>query len=197
MAYKFDDITVYADKFEELIEEYKELYPQNDISKSQHHWTHCLIFLYERLFKPTDKQISHRNSVLNYDNDDEMLYILDLYIKYSLMYGRDVTLYGFNTLTGIDDSTSYCVWNSTGNSNSNMVNEKLSSRRLKITEKINKAHETALRSKLYDSNNITGQLALANYDLGFNMPGVREQRQNIQVLGSDNLPKLEISVKNS
>ena len=96
MAYKFDDITVYADKVEELIEEYKELYPQNDISKSQHHWTHCLIFLYERLFKPTEKQYSNRRSVLDYDNDKEMTYICDLYIKYSLLYGRDVTLYGFN-----------------------------------------------------------------------------------------------------
>lgn len=194
MAYKFDDITVYADKFEELIEEYKELYPQNDISKSQHHWTHCLIFLYERLFKPTDKQPSNRKSVLDYDNDKEMTYICDLYIKYSLLYGRDVTLYGFNTLTGIDNFTSYSTWDINNKYNNSV---ELGSRRIDLLEKIARAHETALRSKLYDSNNITGQLALANYDLGFNMPGVREQRQNVQILGSDNLPKLEISVKNS
>ena len=184
-----DNITDYEPLIYETIEQYKLEYPESDISKSQMNFTHMLRYIYKKLFKPDKPMINNQNCIVPYEDTEKLIYLCNIYIDICTIYNRDCTLYGFLcNMLGIEDHTVYNMW---------LDNTELGSRRKVITEKIQQAHELALRSKLYDSNNITGQLALANYDLGFNMPGVREQRQNVQLIGSDNLPKLEISVKNS
>ena len=163
---------------------------QNMRQESQSVWNSCLRYIYNNVFKNTDvlksKDIRHidNNSIpstFNAYNYNIVLYVLDIYI-YNLCfkYDKEISIIGFSTLTGIDESIIY-DWGKESDS--------LSS---KVYKKLHQLREESLSNKLATGNkNPVGILAILNRHYAWNLPGVsRETDGQRRALGVDQLPKL-------
>ena len=111
------------------------------------------------------------NSTYNSYNYDVVLNLLDIYVyDMCLKYDKEVSILGFSTLSGIDDSTIYNWGNNKGNS------DKLSARGFDIYKKLNQYREESLSNKLATGNkNPVGILAILNRHFQWNLPGVSKE----------------------
>ena len=99
-----------------------------------------------------------------------------------MRYDKEVSIIGFSTLTGIDQSVIY-DW---GN-NSNKLSETSS----EIYKKLNQFREESLSDKLATGNkNPVGILAILNRHYQWNLPGVSKEQSSRQALTADKLPNL-------
>ena len=164
-----------------------------DIKKeSQAVWNSALRYIYRHVFRDTDRLKSHTNisvnnntipSTFNAYDYKKVLDVLDIYIfDMCMRYDKEVSIIGFSTLTGIDQSVIY-DW---GN-NSNKLSETSS----EIYKKLNQFREESLSDKLATGNkNPVGILAILNRHYQWNLPGVSKEQSSRQALTADKLPDL-------
>lgn len=175
--------------FENDLDKYLHLFcSENDIDdmkkESQAVWNSCLRYIYKNVFKGKDLlkdktlyNINNNcimNSTYNSYDYDVVLNLLDIYVyDMCLKYDKEVSILGFSTLSGIDDSTIYNWGNNKGNS------DKLSSKGFDIYKKLNQFREESLSNKLATSNkNPVGVLAILNRHYQWNLPGVSKESAN-------------------
>lgn len=162
---------------------------QNMRQESQSVWNSCLRYIYNNVFKNTDilksKDIRHidNNSIpstFNAYNINTVLYVLDIYI-YSMCfkYDKEISIIGFTTLTGIDESIIYDWGKESGSLSS------------KVYKKLHDLREESLSNKLATGNkNPVGILAILNRHYAWNLPGVSRETDKKQALSVEQLPKL-------
>lgn len=172
--------------FENDLDKYLHLFcSENDIDdmkkESQSVWNSCLRYIYKNVFKGKDLlkdktlyNINNNcimNSTYNSYNYDVVLNLLDIYVyDMCLKYDKEVSILGFSTLSGIDDSTIYNWGNNKGNS------DKLSAKGFDIYKKLNQFREESLSNKLATANkNPVGVLAILNRHYQWNLPGVSKE----------------------
>lgn len=168
----------------------------NDIDdlkrESQSVWNSCLRYIYTHVFKHNNHVLKSHNNI-NIDNNIPSNYnmynyellneLVDYYIyNMCFKYDKEVSILGFTSLTGIDESIVY-DWG-------NNVN-KLSSESSKIYKKLNQFREESLSNKLATGNkNPVGILAILNRHYQWNMPGVSREQANKSALTAAELPQL-------
>ena len=100
-----------------------------------------------------------------------------------MRYDKEVSIIGFSTLTGIDESVIY-DW---GNGESG----KLSTSSAKIYKKLKEFREESLSNKLVTGNkNPVGILGVLNRHYQWNLPGVSREQTGKRMLTDAELPKL-------
>ena len=183
-----NDISVYLTMFceENGIEDMKK--------ESQSVWNSCLRYIYKYVFKNNNDLLRQTDNIYNINNPipstynsynyDTVLKILDIYIfDMCMRYDKEVSIIGFSTLTGIDESIIY-DW---GNGESG----KLSASSAKIYKKLKEFREESLSNKLVTGNkNPVGILGVLNRHYQWNMPGVSREQANKRALTAAELPKL-------
>lgn len=179
-----------------------------DMSKeSQSKWNAAMMYIKRHVFndssilkmsKPLEgyanNNYNNQYSNVNYSNCnaydiDKVNGICDYYIYICNMYDKGVTISGFSKLTGIAEETIY-DW---GREDSRSLSTSSSA----IYKKLHSEYENSLESKLWSNKNPVAHMAIANKRFGWNMPGVREERNNQRVLTVDELPKLSLSDNSS
>lgn len=160
--------------------------------ESQAVWNSALRYIYRHLFNNTNllKQSNNINNINNhipsnynsYDYD-MVLQVLDIYIfDMCMRYDKEVSIIGFSTLTGIDESVIY-DW---GNGST-----KLSQTSTKIYKKLNEFREESLSNKLATGKqNPVGVIAILNRQYGWASPYTSDSNRTKQSLPAADLPKL-------
>lgn len=161
--------------------------------ESQAVWNSCLRYIYKHVFKNTDS-LKQSNNIYNINNPipstynsynyDTVLKVLDIYIfDMCMRYDKEVSIIGFSTLTGIDESIIY-DW---GNGESG----KLSTLSSKIYKKLNQYREESLSNKLVTGNkNPVGVIAVLNRQYGWASPYTSDSNRQKTALTAAELPKL-------
>ena len=198
-----EDVT--QEVFENDIELYLKMFCEernieNMAEQSQSVWNAALMYIRRHVFNnpsilKTSKPLegynnnNYNNQYKNLNNSncnrydtDKVNTICDYYIYLCMIYDKEVSVVGFNNLTGIDDNT-INAWGHDERSLSKSGKE--------IYKKLVKYREESLSNKLATANkNPVGILAILNRHYQWNMPGVRDQSQNKQALSAAELPKL-------
>ena len=164
-----------------------------DMTKEpQSRWNSCLHYIYKHVF--SNGCLKQSNNIYNINNNipsnynsydyDIVLKVLDIYIfDMCMRYDKEISVIGFSTLTGIDESVIY-DW---GNGST-----KLSTTSAKIYKKLNEFREESLSNKLVTGNkNPVGILGVLNRHYQWNMPGVSREQANKTALSAAELPKLD------
>lgn len=184
--------------FENEIDEYLHLFMDeqgiDDLrSVPQSVWNGALRYVYNHVFKPNPSilkchdnyNINNNNipSNCNMYNYDLLLEIADYYIySMCMVNNKEVSILGFITLTGIDESIVY-DWG-------NNVN-KLSTTASKIYKKLTQMREESLSNKLADGKqNPVGVIAMLNRHYGWASPYTSDSNKQKSSLTADELPKL-------
>ena len=156
-------------------------------------WNGALRYIYNHVFKPNpdilklhDNYIINNNAIpsnCNMYNYDLVLEIADYYIyNMCMVNNKEVSILGFTTLTGIDESIIY-DWG-------NNVN-KLSQSASKIYKKLSQMREESLSNKLADGKqNPVGVIAMLNRHYGWASPYTADSNRQKQSLSASELPKL-------
>lgn len=182
-----NDIQMYLTMFceEQGIEDMKK--------ESQAVWNSCLRYIYKHVFKNTNS-LKQSNNIYNINNPipstynsydyDMVLKVLDIYIfDMCMRYDKEVSIIGFSTLTGIDESIIY-DW---GNGESG----KLSTLSSKIYKKLSQFREESLSNKLVTGNkNPVGVIAVLNRQYGWASPYTSDSNRQKNTLTAAELPKL-------
>lgn len=203
--YAGNDITIYANKIDlylhefysqfadEKTEEDPEKLEQLITDSTQNRYNAALMYIRQHVF--TDKRslktvpymvtkgttIKTNNNEYDYDllND-----ISDYYIYICSVYDKNVSLYGFSCLTGIDYNIAL-RWN-------NSEQYKVSSKGISVYQKLYAAEEQCLKGMLTGKRNPVGILGILNHTFNWSMPGVsREQVSKRPVLSAEQLPRLD------
>ena len=164
-----------------------------DMTKEpQSRWNSCLHYIYKHVF--ANGCLKQSNNIYNINNNipsnynsydyDMVLKVLDIYIfDMCMRYDKEVSVIGFSTLTGIDESVIY-DW---GNGST-----KLSTTSAKIYKKLNEFREESLSNKLVTGNkNPVGILGVLNRHYQWNMPGVSPEQANKTAITAAELAKLD------
>lgn len=164
---------VYTDRIQEAISNYcidhdidiKDIY-----SFDQQRWNSVLLYIYRQVFKPckNDGVVRRYNekSNIDYSNRELIDNICDIYISLCYEYSKEVSIMGFNKLTGIDEETINNWANDAGTERGSLgVRQKLLSER-----------EESLSNKLASGRgNPVGILGILNRHYGWNMGQPRGQ----------------------
>ena len=166
-----------------------------DMTKEpQSRWNSCLRYIYKYVFKNNNNLLRQKDNIYNINNPipstynsynyDTVLKILDIYIfDMCMRYDKEVSIIGFSTLTGIDESIIY-DW---GNGESG----KLSTLSSKIYKKLNEFREESLSNKLVTGNkNPVGVIAVLNRQYGWASPYTSDSNRQKTALTAAELPKL-------
>lgn len=146
-------------------------------------WNGCLRYIYKRVFKGK-RALMNDQVIANHNMYDYklLLELVDYYIyDMCMIYNKEVSILGFTTLTGIDESVVY-VWGNNEN--------KLSTIPFEIYKKLSAMREESLSNKLADGRkNPVGILAILNRHYQWNLPGVSKEPAK-KSLGVEELPQL-------
>lgn len=191
-----NDIQMYLSMFckEQKIEDIKK--------ESQAVWNSCLRYIYKNVFKDANTLKQSKN-IYNINNNipsnynsydyDMVLKVLDIYIfDMCMRYDKEVSIIGFSTLTGIDESVIY-DWG-------NGERGKLSPSSAKIYKKLNEFREESLSNKLATGNkNPVGVLAILNRHYAWNLPGVSREQTGQRSASLEDVAKSikELSLNNT
>lgn len=180
---------VFANEIEYYLQEFCEQRkpPIEDMTTAQQGvWNAALLYIQHHLFKGTNK-LKLNNHLKGYKNNNNsditsnlnksncnaydislVNDICDYYIYMCYQYGKEVSILGFNKLTGIDDNTIY-AWRDEKNI--------LSDSGADIYKKLSQEREESLSAKLVDSKQAVAQIAILNKHYGWNLPGVSKERE--------------------
>jgi hypothetical protein len=188
-------IEVFENDIEFYLEEFKEKQNIDDFrSVPQSVWNGALRYVYAHVFKNNKDELKQTNNTLvegniipsNYNAYDYniLLDIADYYIyNMCMVYNKEVSILGFSTLTGIDESVIY-DW-------ANGERGTLSTSSAKIYKKLSHYREESLSNKLADGKqNPVGILAILNRHYQWNLPGVSRENAKAGALTAAELPKL-------
>lgn len=167
---------------------------ENLKQESQAVWNSALRFIYKNVFRDKDT-LKQKNNIYNANNtipsnynsyDYELvLKVLDIYIfDMCMKYDKEVSIIGFSTLTGIDESVIY-DW---GNNSTT-----LSTLSAKIYKKLHQYREESLSNKLVTGKqNPVGVLGVLNRHYQWNLPGVSRESTGNKALTAATLPSLGV-----
>lgn len=187
--------------FENDIQLYLSMFCERDgiedmTEQPQSVWNAALRYIYHHVFKggvlKQHKCIDNPNSTIqstyNSYNYDMVLDVLDIYIYDMCMrYNKEVSIIGFSTLTGINESVIY-DW---GNEST-----KLSTVSLEIYKKLNRYREESLSNKLATGKqNPVGVIAILNRQFGWASPYTSDARKQQSKLSSEEIRAL-LSTRN-
>lgn len=157
-------------------------------------WNAALRYIYHHVFKGgvlrqrkyISKPDSPVKSTYNAYDYDKVLGVLDIYIfDMCMRYNKEVSILGFSTLTGIDESIIY-DW---GNNST-----KLSNTSTKIYKKLRQYREESLSNKLATGKqNPVGVIAMLNRHYGWASPYTADSNRQKQALTDAELPRLGAS----
>lgn len=182
-----NDIQLYLSMFceENGIEDMKK--------ESQSVWNSCLRYIYKYVFKNNNDLLRQTDNIYNINNPipstynsynyDTVLKILDIYIfDMCMRYDKEVSIIGFSTLTGIDESIIY-DW---GNGST-----KLSTTSAKIHKKLSQFREESLSNKLVTGNkNPVGVIAVLNRQYGWASPYVSDSNKQRKSISAEEIRQL-------
>lgn len=164
---------------------------KNIKEESQAVWNSCLRYIYKHVFKCgilkqrncIDNPNSTIYSTYNSYNYDMVLDVLDIYIfDMCMRYNKEVSILGFSTMTGIDESVIY-DW---GNEST-----KLSATSAKIYKKLYHYREESLSNKLATGKqNPVGVIAMLNRHYGWASPYTADSNRQKRTLTDTELPRL-------
>ncbi len=187
-------IEIFENDIEYYLEEFKEKQNIEDFRQvPQSVWNGALRYVYSHVFKNNTELLkSHNNyniannnipSNCNMYNYDAVLEVVDYYIyNMCMVYNKEVSIIGFETLTGISQENIY-NW---GNENN-----KLSTSAFKIYKKLSQMREESLSNKLADGKqNPVGVIAMLNRHYGWASPYTADSRKQAGALSAAELPKL-------
>lgn len=188
-----DNIEISENDFQLYLSMFCEEQEIKDMKKeSQAVWNSALRYIYKHMFKGTDILKNHSNTIVdgntipstyNAYNYEKVLDVLDIYIfDMCMRYDKEVSIIGFSTLTGIQQSDIY-KWGSEGT--------KLSTLSTEVYKKLNMFREESLSNKLVTGNkNPVGILGVLNRHFQWNLPGVSKEQANRTAITAAELPKL-------
>ena len=166
-----------------------------DMTKEpQSRWNSCLRYIYKYVFKNNNNLLRQTDNIYNINNSipstynsynyDTVLKILDIYIfDMCMRYDKEVSIIGFSTLTGIDESIIY-DW---GNGESG----KLSTSSSKIYKKLNEFREESLSNKLVTGNkNPVGVIAVLNRQYGWASPYTSDSNKQRKSISAEEIRRL-------
>ena len=164
---------VYTDSIQEAISSYcidHDIDIQEIYKFDQQRWNSVLLYIYRYTFKPSknDGVTRRYNEKSNIDYSDRELIdnICDIYISLCYEYSKEVSVMGFNKMTGISVDTLYQWLNSS-------ETERGSS---EVTKKLQAEREESLSNKLASGKgNPVGILGILNRHYGWNMGQPRGQ----------------------
>ena len=174
-----EDVECYPNKIMELLDEFQNTFPQVDIYNNSIQWKLFLRYVYKNLFAMPDDQtrLYYQHNRIDYKDTVLLDKILDVYCDICYLCKKDINPYDFGLFTGIQYTT-ILQWQNPTHKNS-FVWQRLAS-----------GHEYVIRSKLHDTNNPTGQIALANNDLGWSTARVEHTTQERRLLSREELQQL-------
>lgn len=182
-----------AEVFENDIALYLQMFCEEqgieDMSKeSQSKWNAALMYIKKHVFNDksilkisntldgyinnnyTDNRNNINSSNCNAYDIDKVNDVCNIYIYMCYVYDKEISIMGFSKLTGINQDTIH-DWG-------NNVN-KLSTSGCEIYKKLTAEREESLTAKLVSLKHPTAMAIILNKHFGYNMPGVREERQKI------------------
>ena len=196
---KIQDIEVFENDIQLYLTMFCEQESIVDMKKeSQSVWNSCLRYIYRNVFK-NKNLLKQSNNIYNINNSipsnynsydyDMVLKVLDIYIfDMCMRYDKEVSIIGFSTLTGIDESIIY-DW---GNGST-----KLSTLSSKIYKKLSQFREESLSNKLVTGNkNPVGVIAVLNRQYGWASPYTSDSNKQRQTLTAAELPQLDHKAQN-
>ena len=187
-------IEVYENDIMMFLQMFQEENQIDDLKKeSQAVWNSCLRYIYKNVFKNKDFLKQKNNtytsdsiipSTFNSYNYDIVLQVLDIYIyDLCMRYDKEVSIIGFSSLTGIDESVIY-DWG-------NGERGTLSSLSAEIYKKLHKFREESLSNKLATGKqNPVGVIAMLNRHYGWASPYTSDSNRQKNSLSAAELPKL-------
>lgn len=179
------------DKYLNLFQEEQNIEDLRTVPQSV--WNGALRYIYNHVFKPNlnilkchdNYNINNNNipSNCNMYNYDLLLEIADYYIyNMCMVNNKEVSILGFITLTGIDESIVYDWGNNTN---------KLSQTASKIYKKLSQMREESLSNKLVDGRqNPVGVIACLNRHYQWASPYVSDANKDRQSIGAEGLREL-------
>ena len=163
-----------------------------DMTKEpQSRWNSCLRYIYKYVFKNNNNLLRQTDNIYNINNpipsnynsydSDMVLKVLDIYIfDMCMRYDKEVSIIGFSTLTGIDESIIY-DW---GNGESG----KLSTSSSKIYKKLSQFREESLSNKLVTGNkNPVGVIAVLNRQYGWASPYTSDSNKQRKSISAEEI----------
>ena len=197
------NITVYADKIDELLHEfYMRFIPEADkadpdkieqyiTDSPQNRYNAALMYICNALFKDrkilkvspymktANTTIFTNNNKYNYEL---LSWLCDLYIYYCSIYDKVVSLNGYSYLTGININT-ILGWNDDHK-------YRVSTDGNSIYKRLFTASEQSLAGMLTGRKNPVGVLGILNHVHAWSMPGVSHETVNKRSITAAELPKL-------
>lgn len=154
-------------------------------------WNSALRYIYHHVFKGgilkrrkcIDNPNSNIQSTYNAYNYELVLDVLDIYIfDMCMRYNKEVSILGFSTMTGIDES----IIHDWGNNE-----RKLSNLSSQIYKKLYHYREESLSNKLATGKqNPVGVIAILNRQYGWASPYTSDSNRQKRALADAELPKL-------
>lgn len=177
----------------DYIERQKEENPDFSMEKAtQSKWSAALLYIYKCVFKNNKylkSDIYHnKNKYLITNNNkydlDKVIYLLDIYINICYEYSKEVSIYGFSKLTGIEVET-MLAWAGVAESGGS----KPSSQGAYIVKRLTSENEESLSNLLISQRQPVALLGALNRRHGWNM-SQPHNTINIKSISTSELPKL-------
>lgn len=182
------------DMYLKLFKEEQEIEDLRTVPQSV--WNGALMYVNRHVFKPNPQALkssnkynteiynNNTNITTNYNMYDYELVnkVLDYYIYLCQINNKEISVIGFENLTGITQETIY-TWGENNN--------KLSTSCSEIYKKLIKMREESLSNKLVDGKqNPVGTIAVLNRQFGWASPYTSDANRNKASLPAKELPKL-------
>lgn len=155
---------------------------------SHNQLNYCFRQVYKELFKPDKPLFNNQNSIINYDDNNILKMLADVFINICDMYNKSLGLMSFSFMTGIDYKTFYNWVSDQG--------KKLNPERFRILKYIQESHKAAQIGLLNESP--VGALAVANNDTETGLEwavkqAITAQNNAVFLIPSERLQRLSIT----
>ena len=170
----YSDAEYLKHKIDSAITEFCEEYEiENLVKESQNRFNACLRYIYNHVFKASNKySLDNRSKTLLDINNIKLVYeILSYYIYLCDLYSKAISINGFSVMSGIDRTIIYDWFNGVNRLNSGYSD---------IFKTLDAERERSLADLLISGNrpNI-GILAVLNHEKGWNLPGASREVKHV------------------
>lgn len=189
-----DDIEIFNDDFEIAIAEACEKFEIKDLkTEGQRRWKAVMQYVGKRIFSNKeilkDKKLNvwQNNPIAtnnNSYNHQLLLNLCDYYIYLSNIYNKLVSTVAFSLFLGIPANT-IDEWK----------REESSSTRFQIWKKLQVNRLDCIKDRTFDNGNVTGSIAVGNWDFQLSMPNMQSVHEERRVLTAAELPRLDVKQK--
>lgn len=157
---------------------------------SHNQLNYCFRQVYKELFKPDKPLFNNQNSIINYDDNNILKLLADVFINICDMYNKSLGLMSFSYMTGINTDT-LIRWTAP-------EAEKLNPTRCAIVKYIREGHKAAQIGLLNESP--VGALAVANNDTETGLEWATKQaitagQQTVFLIPSERVNRLQLTTE--